>query len=84
MIKAILNSHLPTLLSSDSNDYEILTPSNFLIGHALLDLPESIPPDRNSVNYLKRWEHAQNMKNDFGNHSQPFADTFKMEQETVC
>lgn len=54
-VEAVLNSKPMTALSSEPSDYSALTPSHFLIGGPLTQLPEpkiSIEPR----NLTKRWE----------------------------
>lgn len=63
-IEAILNSRPLTPLSSDPNDPIALTPGHFLIGDALMSLPEAdlshLPANR-----LSTWQHNQMMRQHF-------------------
>lgn len=63
-IEAVLNSRPLTALSTDPKDLSFLTPSHFLIGdymmqpaqRSYLDIPD---------NKLSRWQHVQNVRQDF-------------------
>lgn len=65
MIEAILNSRSLTPLSSDPNDLQVLTPSHFLIGEALLNLPDNTYNEVGPLNRLSRWQHVQHMHDNF-------------------
>lgn len=63
-IEACLNSRPLAPLSTDPNDFTALTPGHFLIGDALLAMP-----DRNTINdnisLLSRWQLVQRMYHAF-------------------
>ncbi|XP_017793544.1 PREDICTED: uncharacterized protein LOC108575292 [Habropoda laboriosa] len=63
-IEAVLNSRPLTPLSSDPNDFLVLTPAHFLIGESLTSLPERDVRDINT-NRLSSWQHIQQMKQHF-------------------
>ncbi|GFV18234.1 transposable element Tcb2 transposase [Trichonephila clavipes] len=54
-IESILNSHPLTPMSSDCNDFAVLTPGHFLIGRPLQRLPEPDMTDKLD-NRLSRWQ----------------------------
>ncbi|UYV76680.1 hypothetical protein LAZ67_14001722, partial [Cordylochernes scorpioides] len=54
-IEACLNSRPICPLSSDSDDFNPLTPGHFLIGKPLTAPPESNDDDDVPINYLDRW-----------------------------
>ncbi|XP_012268197.2 uncharacterized protein LOC105693064 [Athalia rosae] len=63
-IESILNSGPLTPLSSDPNDFLVLTPAHFLIGESLTSIPErdfGITPS----NRLSTWQHLQKVKQHF-------------------
>lgn len=63
-IEAVLNSRPLCAISSDSNDFDCLTPGHFLIGQPLMALPErnltEIPDNR-----LKYWQLCQKITQQF-------------------
>lgn len=63
-IESVLNSRPLVAISSDPNDYSVLTPSHFLVGDSLLETQE---PDWNRTpdNKLSRWQHLQKVKQHF-------------------
>lgn len=63
-IESILNSRPLCPLSTSPNDYDVLTPSHFLIGRSSTSIPD---PDVSStlVNRLTRYEHIQQMRQHF-------------------
>ncbi|UYV66382.1 hypothetical protein LAZ67_4001500 [Cordylochernes scorpioides] len=63
-IEACLNSRPICPPSSDSDDFNPLTPGHFLIGRPLTALPESNDDDA-PINYLDRWRLNQKIKNVF-------------------
>ncbi|UYV71900.1 hypothetical protein LAZ67_9000991, partial [Cordylochernes scorpioides] len=63
-IEACLNSRPICPLSSDSDDFNPLTPGHFLIGRPLTALPESNDDDV-PINYLDRWSLNKKIKNVF-------------------
>ncbi|XP_076383878.1 uncharacterized protein LOC143262639 [Megalopta genalis] len=65
-VEAILNSCPLTPLSSDPNDITALSPSHFLIGDSLMQLPEYDLRDT-PVNKLSSWQHIQRVKQHFWN-----------------
>ncbi|XP_076383738.1 uncharacterized protein LOC143260984 [Megalopta genalis] len=65
-VEAILNSRPLTPLSSDPNDLTALSPSHFLIGDSLMQLPEYDLRDT-PVNKLSSWQHIQRVKQHFWN-----------------
>ncbi|XP_076383731.1 uncharacterized protein LOC143260976 [Megalopta genalis] len=65
-VEAILNSRPLTPLSSDQNDLTALSPSHFLIGDSLMQLPEYDLRDT-PVNKLSSWQHIQRVKQHFWN-----------------
>ncbi|XP_033229613.1 uncharacterized protein LOC117181156 [Belonocnema kinseyi] len=62
-IEAILNSRPLTPMSSDPNDFEVLTPGHFLIGQSFMSVPT---PDLSAitVNRLSSWQHLQKLRQD--------------------
>ncbi|UYV72585.1 hypothetical protein LAZ67_9003861 [Cordylochernes scorpioides] len=64
-IEACLNSRPICPLSSDSDDFNPLTPGHFLIGRPLTASPESNDDDDVPINYLDRWSLNQKIKNVF-------------------
>lgn len=63
-IEACLNSRPLIPLSSDPDDFEILTPGHFLIGAPLTALPENDVSDI-AANRLNRYELLTKMHQDF-------------------
>lgn len=63
-IEAILNSRPLTPLSSDPNDFSVLTPGHFLVGDPLVALPET-PLSDVSLNRLNRWQMIQRITQQF-------------------
>lgn len=63
-IEAVLNSRPLCSLSNDPNEVDALTPGHFLIGDALLSLPEWDFSDT-KINRLDRWQHLQQMSQHF-------------------
>lgn len=63
-IEAYLNSRPLIPLSTDPNDLLPLTPGHFLIGTSLTSFPQADLRSV-SVNHLKCWEHAQQMRHHF-------------------
>lgn len=63
-IEAVLNSRPLTPISSDPNDYDILSPAHFLIGRRLTSLPDS---DFGQVieNRLSRFQRVQQLQQHF-------------------
>ncbi|KAG5865570.1 hypothetical protein JTB14_012750 [Gonioctena quinquepunctata] len=63
-VEAILNSRPLVPLSSDPNDFDVLTPSHFLIGRRLTSLPD---PDVQDIpdNRLSRVQHIQKLNQHF-------------------
>ncbi|XP_066909481.1 uncharacterized protein, partial [Halyomorpha halys] len=65
-IEAVLNSRPLYPISSEPEDYQVLTPGHFLIGASLVAPPEQdlldIPRNR-----LSRWQHLQRCMSDFWN-----------------
>lgn len=63
-IEAVLNSRPLTAVSSDPDDFTVLTPSHFLIG-----IPQTEPLERDYLdvqeNHLSRWQHIQKLKQHF-------------------
>lgn len=60
-IEAILNSRPLCPLSNDPNDLAVLTPGHFIIGSALVSIPEVAPVESSRVNLLARWQLVRNM-----------------------
>ncbi|GFS94739.1 integrase catalytic domain-containing protein [Trichonephila clavipes] len=54
-VEGILNSRPLTLLSSDTDNFDVLTPGHFLIGRPITSIPEPNLIDVNE-NRLSRWE----------------------------
>lgn len=63
-VEAVLNSRPLCALSSDPNEFEVLTPSHFLIGRELLSVPEYNILDISSSR-LNRWQAVQQMSQQF-------------------
>lgn len=63
-VEAVLNSRPLCALSSDPNEFEVLTPSHFLIGRELLAVPEYNLTDISSSR-LNRWQAVQQMSQQF-------------------
>ncbi|CAI6344950.1 unnamed protein product [Macrosiphum euphorbiae] len=63
-VEAVLNSRPLVAPSADPNDFRALSPGDFLIGHPLVDIPES---DVTAVaqNRLTRWELLRQMYQSF-------------------
>ncbi|XP_023309862.1 uncharacterized protein LOC111691384 [Anoplophora glabripennis] len=63
-IEAVLNSRPLTPISSDPNDYDVLTPAHFLIGQRITALPDpnlkEIPENR-----LSKFQRAQQLQQHF-------------------
>lgn len=62
--EAVLNSRPLCALSSDPNEFEVLTPAHFLVGRSLLDAPEydltNLP-----IHRLTRWQAIQQIAQQF-------------------
>ncbi|GFY28620.1 DUF5641 domain-containing protein [Trichonephila clavipes] len=54
-VEGILNSRPLTPLSSDADNFDVLTPGHFLIGRPITSIPEPNLIDVNE-NRLSRWE----------------------------
>lgn len=63
-IEACLNSRPLTPLTSDPNDFEILTPGHFLIGEPLMAIPE-YPLQEVPINRLSRWQLVERIRQHF-------------------
>jgi len=63
-VEACLNSRPIAPLSDDPNDVAALTPGHFLVGTALLAVPEPTLADV-STNRLSRWQLVQQMRDHF-------------------
>lgn len=63
-VEAVLNSRPLCALSSDPNEFEVLTPSHFLIGREHLAVPEYNLTDLSSFR-LNRWQSVQQMSQQF-------------------
>ncbi|XP_044014015.1 uncharacterized protein LOC122856410 [Aphidius gifuensis] len=63
-IEAILNSRPLTPISTDPNDFMVLSPGHFLIGHALTTIRDH---DYNNIpmNRLSRWQLIEQIKQEF-------------------
>jgi len=63
-VEGILNSRPITVISSDPNDVQALTPAHYLIGKPLIALPEgnllSVPANR-----LSAWQHITKVRQHF-------------------
>lgn len=63
-IEAVLNSRPLTPLSSDPNDFSVLTPSHFLIGRPLLAVPYPLMTNA-KITRLDRWKRIQFIRQHF-------------------
>lgn len=63
-VEAVLNSRPLCALSNDPNEFEVLTPSHFLIGRELLSVPEYDLMNL-SNNRLNRWQAVQQVSQQF-------------------
>lgn len=63
-VEAIVNSHPLTPLSDNSTNLEPLTPGNFIIGEAMVAIPENNVQDTGKCN-VSRYHHLQQMKRHF-------------------
>lgn len=66
MIEACLNSRPLQALTADTENVNALTPGHFLIGDALMALPQPSLLDTNA-NRLNRWKHIQLIQQHFWN-----------------
>ncbi|GFQ84748.1 integrase catalytic domain-containing protein [Trichonephila clavata] len=65
-IEAVLNSHPLSPLSSDTHDFNPLTPGHFLTGNAILSFPEPSTAS-DSLFCHSRWKLIQALRNKFWN-----------------
>ncbi|KAB0802699.1 hypothetical protein PPYR_04885 [Photinus pyralis] len=63
-IEGVLNSRPLTTMSTDPNDYSVLTPGHFLIGEALVTIPEKEVTQR-AFNSLKSYEKICRIRQQF-------------------
>uniref|UniRef100_A0A1Y1N1K0 Integrase catalytic domain-containing protein n=4 Tax=Photinus pyralis TaxID=7054 RepID=A0A1Y1N1K0_PHOPY len=63
-IEGVLNSRPLTTMSTDPNDYSVLTPGHFLIGEALVTIPEKEVTQR-AFNSLKSYEKICRIRHQF-------------------
>ena len=63
-IEAVMNSRPITCLSSNPNDFSVLTPGELLLGKKLKDIPEPVDVAR-EVSYLERWKRITAVKQHF-------------------
>lgn len=62
-VEAVLNSRPLTAICSSTDDLLAITPGHFLIGRALITIPEPILDA--DLNHTKRWELVQNLHQHF-------------------
>ena len=76
-IEGILNSRPLTPMSSDPNDFQVLTPGHFLIGEPLTTIPEYDLRDV-EINRLSRWQQIKQQQQHFWNRwSQEYLHTLQ-------
>lgn len=63
-IEGVLNSRPLTPMSSDPNDYEVLTPAHFLIGRSMVSAPDPDVKDV-KINRLNRYQYLQQLQQHF-------------------
>jgi hypothetical protein len=63
-IEATLNSRPITPLSTDADDFSVLTPGHFLIGRPLKAAPQKNLEDL-KIHQMTRWQHVQQMAQHF-------------------
>ncbi|XP_055714187.1 uncharacterized protein LOC129808438 [Phlebotomus papatasi] len=63
-IEAVLNSRPLVAVTDHPGDYKCLTPGDFLIGHAPIQLPIG-PDDPEQIDTLRRWQLCTKLRNDF-------------------
>ena len=66
-VEYIVNNHPLLPISDDINDYDVLTPNNFLLGYKSRDFNIRNGMQTEQIDYRQKWKQVQNTANMYWN-----------------
>ena len=66
-VEYIVNNHPLLPISDDINDYDVLTPNNFLLGYKSPDVNIGNGMQTDQIDYRQKWKQVQNTANMYWN-----------------